>query len=651
MRTTPEKLLFEQEGRSIMLIRSSLRQARRAPVRMTACFVLMALVCAFLTIGLNLRTSTEANMAAIYESYEVIAVPDFQAYVTNRGALAGTGQHDGYWPCAAEDFDLTPIWQATGVESIDIRNRFGAYVSNAGFQRGFTYKSGRYLSFRDVIRFVYTGEEAVTIPVARNSSTSALPVEILWSAAGYGQETYSSCLSFSNNSAAAFVLEPGQEYIATVSGGSGTQFGQTMDAVKVNNVCLETGEYYLTVKPSYDEGAQWEYFPSTLGPCPTLSPYTEDFWATGQGQCFSHEAEAAFYNLRAVNVVTTGDLTSALPFYNGCISVVEGRSFSREDYDGGNPVCIVSRYLAGLNGWTIGDTIDLSFFQSEYLFSRQNADQLPRYAQPTEGFFDGGSYEIIGFYDGRVTTALNGNGSTQYNEEQGALWIDIYLPEKSVENAPTPKLSRYNTTIRLDPLSGQQFLAEMEDSGLMEPQSEGYELGLTLYDQGLSDVADGLLQLSSISTLTVALSVSVAVLAVIVLAVFHVWRSRREIAVLRSLGVRRGQVLSVILAGLLLVCFLGCAMGAAVGHGLSGWAAQKILASAAEDTGDLSFSANVVENDLLSQREEFSFRQVNQEGAWLVSSLCVLAVMALFSGVLVWLESSKPPLLQLGRKE
>ena len=308
-------------------------------------------------------------------------------------------------------------------------------------------------------------------------------------------------------------------------------------------------------------------------------------------------------------------------------------------------------YLAGLNGWTIGDTIDLSFFQSEYLFSKQNADQLPRYAQPTEGFFDGGSYEIIGFYDGRVTKALNGNGSTQYNEEQGALWIDIYLPEKSVENAPTPKLSRYNTTIRLDPLSGQQFLAEMEDSGLMEPQSEGYELGLTLYDQGLSDVADGLLQLSSISTLTVALSVSVAVLAVIVLAVFHVWRSRREITVLRSLGVGRGQVLSVILAGLLLVCFLGCAMGAAVGHGLSGWAAQKILASAAEDTGDLSFSANVVENDLLSQREEFSFRQVNQEGAWLVSSLCVLAVMALFSGVLVWLESSKPPLLQLGRKE
>ena len=34
-----------------MLLRSSFRQSFRAPVRMIACFVLMALVCAFLTVG------------------------------------------------------------------------------------------------------------------------------------------------------------------------------------------------------------------------------------------------------------------------------------------------------------------------------------------------------------------------------------------------------------------------------------------------------------------------------------------------------------------------------------------------------------------------------------------------------------------------
>ena len=67
-----------------MLFRASFRQARRAPVRMILCFVLMALVCAFLTLGLNLRTSTQQNLEAIYDSYEVIAVPFFQGYMTQE---------------------------------------------------------------------------------------------------------------------------------------------------------------------------------------------------------------------------------------------------------------------------------------------------------------------------------------------------------------------------------------------------------------------------------------------------------------------------------------------------------------------------------------------------------------------------------------
>ena len=98
---------------------------------------------------------------------------------------------------------------------------------------------------------------------------------------------------------------------------------------------------------------------------------------------------------------------------------------------------------------------------------------------------------------------------------------DIYLPEKSVQNAPVPKLSENNVSIRLEPLSGQAFLAEMSDSGLMEKKNDGYQLGLTLYDQGLSAMAGGLEQLSDISTLTVALSVAAAVLVVVVIIIFH----------------------------------------------------------------------------------------------------------------------------------
>lgn len=629
-----------------MLLRSSFRQSFRAPVRMIACFVLMVLVCAFLTVGLDLRASTRANLEKIYDSFEVIAVPDFQAYLDDRGQRVKPGEHEGYWPCAAEDYDLAPIRAAYGVRSIDIRGCYGAVVGSTDFCRGFV-KAGRYLDVRDVVRFVYQGTEPVTLPA--RAASAALPLAVTWSAAGYGTGNYASRLSLENPRTGIWTLEPGVEYIATVRGGQGTQTGQRREGTKLSNLILETGEYFRTVRPSYSEGAQWEDWSSE--PYAPLAVYDENFWSTPQGKQFALEAASAGYNLRSVNAVTTGDLGAALPFYQGFLSVVEGHAFSQEDYDSGAKVCLVSRYLAGLNHWALGDRVELSFYSSEYLFSRKNTDRIPRYAAPTEDFFDQGSYEIVGFYDGRVTTDLNGVSSTQYTEDQGALWIDIYIPQGSVRNAPAPKLSQYNTTIRLDPLAGQQFLAEMADSGLMKAQNDGYELGLTLYDQGLSSAADGLLQMESISRLTVILSAAVAGLAVVVLAVSHVWRSRREIAGLRSLGLRRGQTLVVTLAGLLAICALGCALGAAAGHELSGWAAQKILAAAAEDTGDLSFTASLADTALPSLRETFAFRQVRQVRAALGASAGVWAFMLALGSALVWNESRKPPLLQLGRKE
>lgn len=633
-----------------MLLRTSLRQAVRSPIRMVICFSLMVLICALLTIGLNLRVSSEQNLAAIYDSYEVIAVPDFQTYMTRGGEPIAMGNHAGYWPCAAEDYDITPLSSATGVESIDIRNRFGAYVKNENFQRGFTLVP-QYLTFTDVIRFIYNGETAVTLP-----ESSAVSVEVIWSAAGYPDSTYPSTdstypskIHFDNNTTAKITLEPGKEYIASVVSAGSFQFGQYMNQVKSDGLALDACEYYRDARAYYDSGAHWEYYRGC--PYEPIALYTEDFWDTEQGQYFINAAKGSYYNLRSINAVTTGDLMSVLPFYNGYLSIVDGRAFSEQDYTDGTKVCIVSRYLAGLNGWEIGDRIDLSFFESQYLFSKMNADYIPRYAEPVSDFFDEGSYEIIGFYDGRVTTGLKSYASTQYDETQGALWIDIYLPERSVENAPAPKISEYNTTIRIEPLSGQKFLAEMSDSSLMEKKSEGYQLGLTLYDQGLSAMADGLAQLSSISTLTISLAAAAAALSVMVLATFHVWRSKKEIACLRSLGVRRRQVLIIMLAAFLLVCFLGCITGAVMGHGVSYWVAGQILASANEDVGDTSFTANTAKDQLFSLREDYQFQQVRQVEAAVCSAAAVFISIVLFGSVLIWNESRKPPLRQLGRKE
>lgn len=634
-----------------MLFRASMRQARRAPVRMILCFALMALVCAFLTLGLNLRASTEQNLESIYDSYEVIAVPSFQGYVTRRGLPAETGDHAGYWPCAAEDYDLTPILNAAGVKSIDVRNRFGAYVRNEGFERGAAYSRPRSKGFLDVIRFVYNGAEPVTLENIERFDSEAMttvPLTVTWSAAGYPVEkTYANSLPVGKYQGAAVTLEPGKEYIATVGYGSYSLRKTTSDAV-CYSLWFAISAHHKEIYGYYDGGAHWEIW-SKKDLYEPIAEYTEGFWETEQGKWFAEAAECCYYDIRSINAVTTNDLSSVLPFYKGNLSVVEGRGFTADDYQNGNPVCIVSAELADINKWQVGDVIEFSFFENQYMYTRIHDDLFPIYDAATEEFFAAGRYEIVGLYDGLLT--VPDASEIEYNEEIGALWIDVYLPEKSVENAPAPKLHSYNTTIRLETLSGMEFLADMEDSGLTRKREQGYQVTFKLYDQGISAMADGLQQMSDISTLTVSLSAAASLLSVAVLAAFHLWRSKKEIACLRSLGLRKGQVLVVILAGLLAASALGCVVGAWCGHRISGQVAERILASASEDLGDTTFTANTVGEEVWSKLDMYSFESVQPGQNAVLAALAVMAVMALFCTVLVWNESRKPPLLQLGRRE
>ena len=62
-----------------MLCKMSIRQSFRAPVRLIASFVVVALVCAFLVIGVNLRQTAQNNLQLLKEEFDVVAIPTFWA--------------------------------------------------------------------------------------------------------------------------------------------------------------------------------------------------------------------------------------------------------------------------------------------------------------------------------------------------------------------------------------------------------------------------------------------------------------------------------------------------------------------------------------------------------------------------------------------
>ena len=138
-----------------MLIRTSLKQTLRTPVKLIAYFLVTALAAASFCVGLNQETSAQNNFAAAEESFTTVAVPTLYADSTPDGYLYHALEpeefqkliskytmkymprkyfYSGYKAVASSEYDLSSIRSAIGVESIDVCGRFGAYVNGSLFR-------------------------------------------------------------------------------------------------------------------------------------------------------------------------------------------------------------------------------------------------------------------------------------------------------------------------------------------------------------------------------------------------------------------------------------------------------------------------------------------------------------------------------------
>ena len=656
-----------------MLFRTSLKQTLRTPVKLVAYFLITGLVVAFLCVGLNLRASSKANLSAADTAFTIVAVPEFQALLDEKGQLCSGlsgALNASYAACPAYGYDLTTIKSAVGVANVDVQGRFGACISGRD-----NIKTGTDIENAvkdDVIIFTVNGNKTITVSPL---SSTKVPVTVSFSALGF-LDSYQDTIELlsqirpevflissqeegaqpveqvqplqgfemgTEEGDGTFYLEPGKTYIMACSPMPVQEaIAQT---ITVYAVMLWEDSFHAGSEIRYDGKNGWtetvnrnctqKYLP--------IAPYEDGFFETERGAFFQDIIDAYRATASSLNAITTNDLAAMRPFHSGGVRIAEGRAFTEEEYASGAKVCLVSDYIAELNGWQVGDTLPLSFYEARYLFG--NTYRCSAFRMPTTSFFDAGEYTVIGIYSGNVIR--NYSGVRAYAKGNGLDAKDVLLPAGSVANTPLPELSQYTTTIRLENAEAQAFMAEMAASGLMEEQDGGYELGLTVYDQGYSLVAPGLNQLSRVSRLTLLLSAAAAGLAVLVLAVIHVLRMRREIAAMRSLGTKKRQIMAIALSGVLLVCLLGAAVGACAGHVLSAEVTERVLASAEEDAADTTFTAMMGEETA----KEFTFALESEPRLALAAGGAVVAVFAVFAALLLAAELQKPPMAQLGVKE
>ena len=392
-----------------------------------------------------------------------------------------------------------------------------------------------------------------------------------------------------------------------------------------------------------------------------MLPYTPDFWDTEAGQQYADFQRDLDITFGSTTAAAVDDLSLVPAFYNGKVYIAQGRAFSQEDYDTGAKVCLISGYYAESMKLAVGDRLDMSFYASNFPMTGNTADcndQLPDLWKPVtlsdgtktyrlgDPFFDEGSYEIVGIYDGQVYEPnLN---QVEFSLTKGMNSDTILVPSSSLANRPeTTRDDAWHTAILVDSKRVNEFLDYVQTSTLLDETGDGVKMDLTVYDQGLSNMTRVLEQLTRVSRLTMGLALGSAGLAVVMLSVLTLQKNKRQIASLRSLGVREKQIPQAVLAGVLVVCLVGAILGAAAGGIVSQKVGSAVLASAKEDVGDGTFSAMLAQ----SGGDAVDLSIVTSPLSMVLAAAGVMLVLGLLCFVLVRREAKNSPILQLGAKE
>ena len=664
-----------------------LKQLFRKPIRTVLYILVLVLLTAFFCTSLNLYMDSQHNLQLANDTYTTIAIMELYADVDSRGNIISdvtkAEDYAGYHALTVYGYDLEPIITAPSVKKYELRARYGAFSEDNIAVRYNDKKQAVPICNEDIIRFKIVPEHQEQAEadkewndvefvddgryrihtfsfVDSDTHTSRkYNLDIIESAINVFDyeklpilfnisldNIYTTTPLTDTNSLMpsaeyadkpdCIILEPNTEYIASISGlsSSSNTFNAANSLYKIQTFGVARDKFFRSNYYCYSIGRS-EYVSCDY-------PYENPFWIYEYDELkskpemlkkYEQIARAYYINSRSFGVMTTNDLTGIPAFHLGNMFIPEGRMITEEEYASGAKVCMISTDLAKLQGWNVGDKIDFSFYEyNNFVNATIWGSRLsPRYTYTDpDHFFDNGEYEIVGVYNVRPLTGTSAVSASAVSVP----WNTIYIPEKSLENAPAEEdrpVTGALLTIWLENGKIEPFIERMNELGITGAKQGDYEARFTFYDQGYSRIQPSLEALSGTAELLLILSSSLLVIAALLLAFFSAQSQKQSIGTMRLLGCSKARAFAAVMLSALIIAVTGALIGAAIGHALTASVGESIMANANQTPEEfLAFSAYLAE----STRVEVEFA-LGADAR--VSLLTCLAALGLFiAGTLVF---------------
>lgn len=369
-------------------------------------------------------------------------------------------------------------------------------------------------------------------------------------------------------------------YFSEEKGGGQSLNQNDLDAIGAGSVIVQQRYADLEYYPIQIDGSEGKVSISELVVEPAIVPLegsVEAFLETPEGAEWKEVLEQARIRQQCVPVLGTDFLESMYLFQQKEAFLVEGRAFTQEEYRSGKPVCVISEALALSSGLSLGDSLDLRFYwgadPSETGGDMEGMTLTNLCAQPYSsrvGFTgDSQTYEIIGIY------------------RQSNLWeADSYSVTPNTVIVPNASLAGPCLTRE----AGVLYTLVLENGGIEAVEQalrdQGYsESVLVYFDSGYGEISG---TLESFRKSTVQLFAAACVTWVTALAAYlalFVFRQRRSVGLMLSLGAGKRAAKDFIWRISMLPAAFGAAVGAALGMIFLRNALQSVFASAKELLG------------------------------------------------------------------
>ena len=245
---------------------------------------------------------------------------------------------------------------------------------------------------------------------------------------------------------------------------------------------LEVGKSYLTgissegvvETPMYPtiSGSWWSDLLESELPIEIFLETTEgDYLESDDGQAWVHILQLYDNSLKTLTICATNGLETILSYHQGKVIISDGRTFSREDYQG-NQVCIVNRDLARRLNIKVGDFIPISFSEAIHASIGHETGGYSIDSVNHRDILGQGDYEVIGFY--QIV------GDLSQANAYGLMRDTVFIPQSSIDFTPYETLDNL-VSFRLTTGTVEAFQQEMGQYDLPG-------LNFTYYDQGYSKV-------------------------------------------------------------------------------------------------------------------------------------------------------------------